>query len=217
MAPGGSRPCRSPCRNPLSLDPVEDELGRESGLVGGPHSGSTSPPPSHNLYPGPELVLALNLAPVPAPTPALVAFEELFKKFMKVYLETNQGPRQLKREQNLKAKVSEVYYGKSHMDCYHFCQQCEDYFETVGATGFNRTPFAAFFLRGNINVRWAQFKRCNRGEELTPITWTEFKAFLRKNLGESKSFVDGIWRKLKRDSQYQLEEVYDWASHLEHL
>ena len=36
-------------------------------------------------------------------------------------------------------------------------------------------------------------------------------------MGESKSFVDGIWRKLKRDSQYQLEEVYDWASHLEHL
>ena len=36
-------------------------------------------------------------------------------------------------------------------------------------------------------------------------------------MGESKSFVDSIWRKLKRDSQYQLEEVYDWASHLEHL
>ena len=36
-------------------------------------------------------------------------------------------------------------------------------------------------------------------------------------MGESKSFVDSVWRKLKRDSQYQLEEVYDWASHLEHL
>ena len=36
-------------------------------------------------------------------------------------------------------------------------------------------------------------------------------------MGESKSFVDGIWKKLKRDSQYQLKEVYDWASHLEHL
>ena len=40
---------------------------------------------------------------------------------------------------------------------------------------------------------------------------------MRKNLGESKSFIDSIWRKLKRDSQYQLKEVYDWASHLEHL
>ena len=36
-------------------------------------------------------------------------------------------------------------------------------------------------------------------------------------MGESKSFVDGIWRKLKRDSQYQLEEVYDWASHLKYF
>ena len=56
------------------------------------------------------------------------------------------------------------------MDCYHFYQQCKNHFETAGATGFNRTLFAAFFLCGNISVRWAQFKRRNRGEELTPIT-----------------------------------------------
>ena len=138
---------------------------------------------------------------------------------MRAYLESNQGPRQppAEREQSLKAKVPEVYYGKSYMDCYHFCQQCEDHFETAGATRTNRTPFAASFLCGSISVRWTQYKRRHRGEELIPITWTEFKAFLRKNLGESKSFVDSIWRKLKRDSQYQLEEVYDWASHLEHL
>ena len=36
-------------------------------------------------------------------------------------------------------------------------------------------------------------------------------------MGESKSFVDSVWKKLKRDFQYQLEEVYNWASHLEHL
>ena len=48
-------------------------------------------------------------------------------------------------------------------------------------------------------------------------TWAEFKAFLRKNLGDSTSFVDNIWSKVKRDSQYQQEEVQDWASHLEHL
>ena len=34
---------------------------------------------------------------------------------------------------------------------------------------------------------------------------------------ESKSFVNSIWKKLKWDSQYQLEEVYNWASHLEHF
>ena len=40
---------------------------------------------------------------------------------------------------------------------------------------------------------------------------------MRKNLRESKSFVDSIWKKLKRDSQYQLEELYNWALHLKHL
>lgn len=29
--------------------------------------------------------------------------------------------------------------------------------------------------------------------------------------------MDSIWSKFRRDSQYQLEEVQDWASHLEHL
>ena len=46
-----------------------------------------------------------------------------------------------------------------------------------------------------------QFKRRQDGE-VALITWTEFKAFLQKNLGESKSFVDSIWKKLKKDSQY---------------
>ena len=43
---------------------------------------------------------------------------------MKAYLESNQGPRQplVERKQPLKAKVSKVYYGKLHIDCYYFCQ-----------------------------------------------------------------------------------------------
>lgn len=49
------------------------------------------------------------------------------------------------------------------------------------------------------------------------MTWPKFKGFLRKNLGDSRAFVDGIWSKLKRDSQYQLEDVQDWAAHLEYL
>ena len=103
------------------------------------------------------------------------------------------------------------------MACYHFCQQCKDYFETARATRTNWTSFAAFFLYGNISVCWTQYKRCHRGKELIPITWTEFKVFLQKNLGESKSFVNNIWRKFKWDSQYQLEKIYKWASHQEHL
>ena len=110
-----------------------------------------------------------------------------------------------------------MYYGKLHIDCYHFCQQFKDYFETAGAIGTNRTFFAVFFLYGNISLRWMQYKRCHQNKELTSITWTEFKAFLQKNLKKSKSFVDSIWKKLKQDFHYQLEEVYDRASHLEHF
>ena len=152
MAPKGSRPCHSPCRNSPPIDPVEDEIARDPGPVGDPHSGSTSLVLSYNPTSGPELVPALIPAPVPTPTPAPVATNELFKKFMKAYLETNQGPRQPERKQTLKAKVLEVYYSKSHIDCYHFCQQCKDHFETVGATGFNWTLFVASFLCKNISV-----------------------------------------------------------------
>ena len=87
---------------------------------------------------------------------------------MKVFMETTQAQATEPRERPLKARTPETYSGKSHMDCYHFCQQCEDYFETSGATGMNRTPFAATFFRGAISLRWAQHKR--RHESATPIT-----------------------------------------------
>ena len=122
---------------------------------------------------------------------------------MKAYLESNQGPSQPPEERKrlLKAKVPDVYYGKLHIDCYHFCEECEDYFETSRATGTNQTPFAVSFFCENIGIWWTQFKR-RRGGKVAPITWTKFKAFLWKNLGESKSFVNSIWKKLKMDCQY---------------
>ena len=109
MAPGGFRPRHSLCRY-LSpgLGPAED-----------PYSGSISLALFCNS------ILGLALVPALIPTSALtpVPTDELFKQFMKAYLELNQGPRQppAEREQLLKAKVSEVYYSKSHMDCYYFC------------------------------------------------------------------------------------------------
>ena len=47
--------------------------------------------------------------------------------------------------------------------------------------------------------------------------WDKFKAFLRRSLGDSQALVDAYWEKIKRDSQHQLEEVLNWAAHLEHL
>ena len=132
-------------------------------------------------------------------------------------METTQAQAQATepRERLLKARTPETYSGKSHMDCYHFCQQCEDYFETSGATGMNRTLFAATFLRGPISLRWAQHKQYH--EHFTLITWSEFKAFLWKNFESSQAFIDSIWSKFRRNSQYQLEEARDWAFYLQHL
>ena len=45
------------------------------------------------------------------------------------------------------------------MEYYHFFQQCKDYFETSSATKMNYTLFATSFLRGFINIKWAQYKR----------------------------------------------------------
>ena len=64
----------------------------------------------------------------------------------------------------------------------------------------NWIPFAATFLRSTINFKWAQHKR--RYKRATPITWSEFKAFLQKDLGNSQAFIDSIWSKFRKDSQY---------------
>ena len=53
-------------------------------------------------------------------------------------------------EQPLKAQFPDLYYKNSYLDCYHFCQQCEDHFDTAGASGPNRIPFTASFPRGSV-------------------------------------------------------------------
>ncbi len=45
----------------------------------------------------------------------------------------------------------------------------------------------------------------------------QVQRFLSKSLGESNVFIDHIWSKLGGDAQHQLEEVQDWAAHLEYL
>ena len=94
---------------------AEDELVGDP--PGAPNKGSNTP--TH--FPGVSW----------APTLVSPSTNELFKQFMKAYLKSNQGPSQPpeERKQPLKAKVSDVYYGKLHIDCYHFCQQCKDHFE----------------------------------------------------------------------------------------
>ncbi len=42
---------------------------------------------------------------------------------------------------------------------------------------------------------------------LAPITWDEFKTFLRKSLRKSNAFIGHVWSKLRGDTQHQLEEI----------
>ena len=152
MAPESRTTRRSFCVNPPT-----DILGEQNELASAPGRSDTGS----------------NEAPTPleAPSPPLVPppAEDLFTKFMKVFMETAQAQALTELcECPLKARTPETYWGKSHMECYHFCQQCEDHFETSGATGMNCIPFAASFLCGSISLRWAQQKR--RHESAIPIT-----------------------------------------------
>ena len=67
----------------------------------------------------------------------------------------------------LKTRSLDVYHGKSYMDYYNFCQQCEDYFATARATGPTRILFAAFFFWNQITFHWQQYKR--RYDADTPV------------------------------------------------
>ena len=58
----------------------------------------------------------------------------------------------------LKTKTLETYWGKFHMECYHFCQQCKDYFKISNTTRMNHTLFTASFFYGSISIKWAQYK-----------------------------------------------------------
>ena len=99
---------------------MKDKLARDLDSVEGPHSGNISSALSCHPTLGFTPVSAVNLAPASASATT----NELYKKFMKAYLESNQEYRQppVKLEQSFKAKVPVVYYNKLHMDCYHFCQ-----------------------------------------------------------------------------------------------
>lgn len=117
----------------------------------------------------------------------------------------------------LKARNPDLYHGNLHIKFYHFCQEYEDHFETTKAKSYTRVLFAALFLCGKMNFCWQQYKIRVKQEKIALLAWDKFKAFLRKNLGDSTSFVNNIWSKIRRDSQYQYEEVQDWVSHLEYL
>ena len=188
MAPGCHIIRRSLCVNTLANFAGElDELAGQ-GSIRGSNAGSDK-----TSVEALTLSEAFTLPLVPPYS------ENLFIKFMKVFMKITKARDQLEpRECPLTTRTPKTYSGKSHMDCYHFCQQCKDYFKISGATRINCIPFATTFFRGAISLWWAQHKR--RHKCATLIIWSKFKDFLRKDLGSSQAFIDSIWSKFRRDS-----------------
>ena len=121
------RPCarRSPRQNP-------PPTSKDESAGAAPTEGSGTPTPTPAIVPNPD--------------------NELFKQFMKAYLEA-QTPALTAaemdaepRERPLKARLPDLYYGDSHIECYWFCQQCKDHFNIARAKGLNQIPFAPSFL-----------------------------------------------------------------------
>lgn len=176
-------PPAPPTEGPAEGNATPSEAGSESSSL---TRGSLTPIDIPELTPGP--------AP-PAST------DELFKLFMQTYMDTVknqvQAPVEPKGatpqgsappapvepiERPLEGRYPDLYSGKSRLDCHRFIQQCENHFDAAGATGKNRTYFAATFLRDRMSLLWGQYKKrhaLEKGPDV-PIPWEEFKAFLER-------------------------------------
>ena len=109
-------------------------------------------------------------------------------------------PREDTSDRSLKARSPDLYYCNLHIECYYFCQQYKDHFKSAGAKSHKRIPFAATFLKDCILNCWQQHKARTGRTRADTLSWEKFKAFLRKNIGESDLFVAHVWAKMRGDS-----------------
>ncbi len=136
-------PTGPPSSNGDHKDPLESN---ELGLFKDP-AGSEAPVGPPKALPGPPLAPPL---PVPQDPGVNRYSQQNLDRIIQTFLHASKGG----SGDKLKAKTPDVYRDWSHIECYNFCQQCEDYFATCGATGPNRIPFVIFFLQDQINFRW---------------------------------------------------------------
>ena len=104
--------CHSRWQNPLPTG--KDEF-----------AGATSTEDSGTLTPTPVVFYAATCVPLTAPATAVSLDNELFKQFMKAYLEVQvQGQIEVDQKhckQSLKARFLNFYYSNSYIYCYQFC------------------------------------------------------------------------------------------------
>ncbi len=148
--------------------------------------------------------------PIPVPTPVALP-NDLFKEFMQIFMEKTQAPAvptapapdvevRDNTDRPQKSRNPDLYYVNSHIQCYYFYQQYKDHFEVAGSLSHKCESFTAGFLKDRILNRWQQHKTRMQCNWLASMIWDEFKAFLRKSLGESNAFVGHVWSKLRGDA-----------------
>lgn len=150
--------------------------------------------------PGPKLAL---------PAPPAPSNNDFFQEVMWTYIERIRDyapaaslvPVKARDNSNrsLKPWNPNLYYSYLYMECYCLCQQCKNNFKVARSQGHKRVPFAAGFLKNCILNQWQQYKTRKQCNQLGFLSWDEFKAFLRKNLGESDAFISQIWAKFRSD------------------
>ena len=117
---------------PDSSPPSESKTSEQPNRTPGPKSLAATSIPKYSKDDLQRILKTVLETQAPAPTPAI-----------------SETPKE-----KLKVRSPDVYCKKSHMDCYNFCQQCEDYFAIAGATGPIQILFAASFFWDWISFRW---------------------------------------------------------------
>ena len=157
QAMAGPRIRRNPRRNPPP--------GGEDEFAGGPSGAPTKGSNTHT--PSPPVSWAQTPADAQVPPPAIYSgmytdadLQRATKLALKLFIQGQthaQGSKSAARDKALdrflKPRNPDLYYKSSHMECYHFCRQCKDHFETAGIKGHKCIPFAASFLWEKINFR----------------------------------------------------------------
>ena len=129
-----------------SFPPSKSEISKQPNKPLGPKSPADTSVPKYSEDHLQRIFKAVleAWAPASTPTPAPVVFEV---------------PRE-----KLKARSPNVYYKKSHIDCYNFCQQCEDYFTTQGSQNLPK-----FFLPRPSSETGSAPIGSNTSRDMTPI------------------------------------------------
>ena len=157
-----SSACRSPCQNPHH---------GENKLAGGTlneDSNCCTPAPAATLAPTPaaSIVVAPFAASGSADSFVVRYLEDDLQRILRIVLDfrlltpvsasvvATVLHYESQRERPLKAWFPDIYWGKTHLECYNFFQQCKNHFATANATGPNQDPFATTFLNDTALFQW---------------------------------------------------------------